>query len=45
VDIHLSDGYLPRDVVPISASMDVYKALELRDEGKDYIGKGCLKGC
>jgi enolase len=45
VDIHLSDGYLSRVVVPSSASTDVYEALELRDEGKDYIGKGCLKGC
>jgi len=38
VDIHLSDGYLSKDVVPSGVSTGVYEALELRDGGKDYMG-------
>jgi len=43
VDIHLSDGYLSRAAVPSGASTGVYEALELRDGGKDYMGKGVSK--
>lgn len=43
VDIVLSDGYLARAAVPSGASTGVYEALELRDGGKDYLGKGVSK--
>ncbi|KAB2607706.1 enolase-like [Pyrus ussuriensis x Pyrus communis] len=43
VDIILSDGTLARAAVPSGASTGVYEALELRDGGKDYLGKGVSK--
>eukprot|EP00249_Psilotum_nudum_P004902 c18393_g1_i1 orf=182-1519(+) len=42
-DVHLSDGSFYRSAVPSGASTGVYEALELRDGGKDYLGKGVLK--
>lgn len=42
-DVHLSDGTFYRAAVPSGASTGVYEALELRDGGKDYLGKGVLK--
>eukprot|EP00250_Pteridium_aquilinum_P010937 c19726_g1_i1 orf=556-1893(-) len=43
VDVTLSDGTTHRAAVPSGASTGVYEALELRDGGKDYLGKGVLK--
>ncbi|KAF8396462.1 hypothetical protein HHK36_018085 [Tetracentron sinense] len=43
VDIGLSDGTFSRAAVPSGASTGVYEALELRDGGSDYLGKGVLK--
>ena len=42
-DCHLSDGTLARAAVPSGASTGVYEALELRDGGSDYLGKGVSK--
>ncbi|KAL8152892.1 hypothetical protein V2J09_010652 [Rumex salicifolius] len=42
-DIGLSDGTYARAAVPSGASTGVYEALELRDGGSDYLGKGVLK--
>eukprot|EP00850_Spirogloea_muscicola_P006614 SM000031S11623 [mRNA] locus=s31:722042:726709:- [translate_table: standard] len=42
-DIHLSDGSFHRAAVPSGASTGVYEALELRDGGKEYMGKGVQK--
>lgn len=42
VDIITQQG-LFRAAVPSGASTGVYEALELRDGGKDYMGKGVLK--
>ncbi|XP_024980778.1 enolase [Cynara cardunculus var. scolymus] len=43
VDVSLSDGTLARAAVPSGASTGIYEALELRDGGSDYLGKGVLK--
>ncbi|KAI3725291.1 hypothetical protein L1987_65074 [Smallanthus sonchifolius] len=43
VDITLSDGSLARAAVPSGASTGIYEALELRDGGSDYLGKGVSK--
>ncbi|RZB92187.1 Enolase isoform B [Glycine soja] len=43
VDVILSDGSFHRAAVPSGASTGVYEALELRDGGSDYLGKGVLK--
>ncbi|KAJ3672687.1 hypothetical protein LUZ60_007408 [Juncus effusus] len=43
VDICLSDGTLARAAVPSGASTGIYEALELRDGGSDYLGKGVSK--
>ncbi|KAL8210836.1 hypothetical protein R6Q57_005273 [Mikania cordata] len=43
VDVTLSDGTLARAAVPSGASSGIYEALELRDGGSDYLGKGVLK--
>jgi len=43
VDIGLSDGSFARGAVPSGASTGIYEALELRDGGSDYLGKGVLK--
>ncbi|KAG6525836.1 hypothetical protein ZIOFF_015807 [Zingiber officinale] len=42
-DVCLSDGTFARAAVPSGASTGVYEALELRDGGSDYLGKGVLK--
>ncbi|KAJ6820706.1 enolase [Iris pallida] len=39
----LSDGTFARAAVPSGASTGVYEALELRDGGSDYLGKGVGK--
>ncbi|TYH61386.1 hypothetical protein ES332_D07G048400v1 [Gossypium tomentosum] len=43
VDVSLSDGTVARAAVPSGASTGIYEALELRDGGSDYLGKGVLK--
>lgn len=43
VDIHLSNGVWARAAVPSGASTGVYEALELRDGGSEYLGKGVSK--
>ncbi|XP_076947564.1 enolase-like [Bidens hawaiensis] len=43
VDITLSNGTWHRAAVPSGASTGVYEALELRDGGSDYLGKGVSK--
>lgn len=42
VDVHTSQGRY-RAAVPSGASTGIYEALELRDGGKDYVGKGVSK--
>jgi enolase len=42
-DLHLSDGSFYRAAVPSGASTGTYEAVELRDGGKDYMGKGVRK--
>ncbi|KAK9755497.1 hypothetical protein RND81_01G029600 [Saponaria officinalis] len=42
-DVHLDDGTYARAAVPSGASTGVYEALELRDGGSDFMGKGVLK--
>lgn len=43
VDVGLSNGQQARAAVPSGASTGVYEALELRDGGSDYLGKGVSK--
>ncbi|CAA6663378.1 unnamed protein product [Spirodela intermedia] len=43
VDVIYGGGQLARAAVPSGASTGVYEALELRDGGSDYLGKGVLK--
>ncbi|KVH99923.1 Enolase [Cynara cardunculus var. scolymus] len=43
VDITLSNGTWTRAAVPSGASTGIYEALELRDGGSDYLGKGVSK--
>ena len=42
VDILTDDGFLGRAAVPSGASTGEHEAVELRDGGKDYMGKGVL---
>ncbi|XP_039124376.1 enolase [Dioscorea cayenensis subsp. rotundata] len=42
-DVRLTNGIVARAAVPSGASTGVYEALELRDGGSDYLGKGVLK--
>ena len=42
VDIITDDGVLGRSAVPSGASTGEHEAVELRDGGKDYMGKGVL---
>jgi len=42
VDIVTDDGILGRAAVPSGASTGEHEAVELRDGGKDYMGKGVL---
>ncbi|KAL0336976.1 UNVERIFIED_CONTAM: Enolase [Sesamum calycinum] len=44
VDVHLTNGIWARAAVPSGASTGIYEALELRDGGSDYLGKGVSKG-
>ena len=43
VDVETEKGFLGRAAVPSGASTGEYEAVELRDGGKDYMGKGVLK--
>jgi len=43
VDVTLEDGSQGRAAVPSGASTGAHEAVELRDGGKDYMGKGVLK--
>ncbi|XP_059305987.1 enolase [Lycium ferocissimum] len=43
VDVSCSNGVFARAAVPSGASTGVYEALELRDGGSDYLGKGVSK--
>ncbi|ESQ45198.1 hypothetical protein EUTSA_v10010378mg [Eutrema salsugineum] len=43
VDVHTSTGVQVRAAVPSGASTGIYEALELRDGGSDYLGKGVSK--
>ena len=43
VDVLTENGILGRAAVPSGASTGEYEAVELRDGGKDYMGKGVLK--
>ncbi|MDG2447481.1 MAG: phosphopyruvate hydratase, partial [Flavobacteriaceae bacterium] len=40
VDVITENGYLGRAAVPSGASTGVHEAVELRDGGNDYMGKG-----
>ena len=43
VDVLTENGFLGRAAVPSGASTGEYEAVELRDGGKSYMGKGVLK--
>ena len=43
VDVTTENGFLGRAAVPSGASTGEHEAVELRDGGKDYMGKGVLK--
>ncbi|MDA4629526.1 phosphopyruvate hydratase, partial [Escherichia coli] len=43
VDVILEDGSLGRAAVPSGASTGAHEAVELRDGGTRYLGKGVLK--
>src|SRR5690554_798710 len=43
VDVTTENGFMGRAAVPSGASTGEYEAVELRDGGKDYMGKGVLK--
>ncbi|KAK2981509.1 hypothetical protein RJ640_030971 [Escallonia rubra] len=43
VDVSLDNGSFARAAVPSGASTGIYEALELRDGGSDYLGKGVSK--
>jgi enolase len=43
VDVVTENGVMGRAAVPSGASTGEYEAMELRDGGKDYMGKGVLK--
>ena len=40
VDVVLDDGSFGRAIVPSGASTGAHEAVELRDGGKDFLGKG-----
>ncbi|HCE53707.1 MAG TPA: phosphopyruvate hydratase, partial [Lutibacter sp.] len=42
VDVVTENGILGRAAVPSGASTGEHEAMELRDGGKDYMGKGVL---
>ncbi|MGO7427065.1 phosphopyruvate hydratase, partial [Rhizobium ruizarguesonis] len=43
VDVYLEDGSMGRAAVPSGASTGAHEAVELRDGGKRYLGKGVQK--
>ena len=43
VDVNLEDGSMGRAAVPSGASTGAHEAVELRDGGKRYLGKGVEK--
>jgi len=43
VDVFTEDGAMGRAAVPSGASTGVHEAVELRDGGSDYMGKGVLQ--
>jgi len=43
VDVFTEDGAMGRAAVPSGASTGVHEAVELRDGGSEYMGKGVLK--
>src|SRR6476469_10861044 len=43
VDVVLDDGSFGRAIVPSGASTGAHEAVELRDGGKDFLGKGVTK--
>ncbi|WP_055070433.1 phosphopyruvate hydratase [Clostridium massiliamazoniense] len=43
VEVHLEDGSFGRAMVPSGASTGIYEAVELRDGGEEYQGKGVKK--
>ncbi|MGB1039397.1 MAG: phosphopyruvate hydratase, partial [Flavobacteriales bacterium] len=43
VDVLTSDGSMGRAAVPSGASTGEHEAVELRDGGEAYMGKGVLK--
>lgn len=43
VDVYTEDGAFGRAAVPSGASTGEHEAVELRDSGSDYMGKGVLK--
>ncbi len=43
VDVYTENGAMGRAAVPSGASTGEHEAVELRDGGKDYVGKGVLK--
>ncbi len=45
VEVALDDGTIGRAAVPSGASTGQFEAVELRDGGKRYLGKGVLKAC
>jgi enolase len=45
VTVSLSDGVVEHAIVPSGASTGKREALELRDGGERYMGKGVLKAC
>ena len=45
VDVLLEDGSFGRAAVPSGASTGAHEAVEMRDGGERYGGKGVLKAC
>jgi enolase len=43
VDVHTENGFIGRAAVPSGASTGTHEAVELRDGGKAYMGKGVMK--
>jgi enolase len=43
VDVITENGYIGRAAVPSGASTGEHEAMELRDGGKDYMGKGVMQ--
>ena len=43
VDVTLENGVMGRASVPSGASTGTFEAVELRDEGKEYLGKSVYK--